>query len=70
MDTDFRGYKKHDPRGSLPAQRAQRCGKPPTVHPCPRILALPRAIFGTVSHAPAAHPWRMRIFGSQSFIDR
>jgi hypothetical protein len=28
MNPDFRGYKKHDPRGSLPVRRAQRCALP------------------------------------------
>jgi hypothetical protein len=27
-------------------------GKLPSVHPCPKILALQRAIFGTVPHVP------------------
>jgi hypothetical protein len=47
----------------VPARRAQRCalpgisgGKLPSVYPCPKILALQRAIFRTASQAPEVSP--------------
>jgi hypothetical protein len=62
MNADSRGSTKHDPRGSCDGPEGAAIsrkrlliqpagisgGKLPSVHPCPKILALQRAIFGTV----------------------